>query len=289
MQTCCVVRSSRPPGPFSLGLLVTLFGVVLSAWRWRRVLIVFRAPVPVRTLLGYYLAGLFLGNVLPSTIGGDVLRIKRCSDITGSGEVGFGSVVLERLTGWVALPVISLCGFLLMPSLLDERNSWIAVWTGVTAIAVLAVILFIAGHPRLAGRFQGNENWTRFIGSVHHGVDQMRRNPKLALAVFAVSILYACSTVLAVGFIIETVGVDIPVAAIIAYIPAVTMLQVLPVSVGGLGIREGTLVLLLRPLGVSTGSAIAIGLLWYAMTLAVSLLGAPTFAIGGRKRVDPNP
>ena len=73
-----------------------------------------------------------------------------------------------------------------------------------------------------------------------------------------------------------------PDAAVLAFVPAVAMAQVLPVSLGGLGIREGLLVLLLNPLGVPAGKAIGVGLLWYGMTLLVSLLGAPAFAIGHR-------
>lgn len=266
------------------GIAVTFLGVVLSAWRWKRVLVTFEAPLPLRTLLSVYLAGMFLGNVLPSTIGGDVLRIKRCSDLTGSGEIGFGSVILERLTGWLALPVVSLTGFAIDRSLVDEKHAWIAIWTSIGALVLLFAILFLAGHPRLAGRFHGNENWTRFIGAVHFGVDRMRRHPRLALGVLVAALLYACSTVVTVGLAVETLGLDIPTAALVAYVPAVAMLQVLPLSLSGLGIREGMLVLLLRPLGVSTGSAVAVGLLWYAMTVAVSLLGAPSLAIGTRRR-----
>jgi hypothetical protein len=59
---------------------------------------------------------------------------------------------------------------------------------------------------------------------------------------------------------------------------------VLPISLSGLGIREGLLVVLLRPLDVPTGKAIGIGLLWYGMTLLVSFLGAPAFAVGHRER-----
>ena len=56
----------------------------------------------------------------------------------------------------------------------------------------------------------------------------------------------------------------------------------LPISVGGLGVREGLLAFFLHSLGVPTGQAVAVGLLWYAMTLLVSLLGAPAFAVGHR-------
>ena len=74
------------------GLAFTLAGFILSAWRWQRVFAVFDTHVPLRTLLGHYLAGQFVGNVLPSTIGGDVLRISRASKSTGTGDIAFASV-----------------------------------------------------------------------------------------------------------------------------------------------------------------------------------------------------
>jgi len=83
---------------------------------------------------------------------------------------------------------------------------------------------------------------------------------------------------------VHALGVSVPDAAVLAFVPAVAMAQVLPISLSGLGVREGLLVLLLHPLGVPTGKAIGVGLLWYGMTLLVSLLGAPLFAMGNRHR-----
>ena len=87
---------------------------------------------------------------------------------------------------------------------------------------------------------------------------------------------------IAVYCAIHTLGVSLPNGAVLAFLPAVAAAQALPISLSGLGIREGLLVLLLHPLGVTTGKAIGIGLLWYGMTLVVSLLGAPAFAVGQR-------
>jgi uncharacterized membrane protein YbhN (UPF0104 family) len=67
-----------------------------------------------------------------------------------------------------------------------------------------------------------------------------------------------------------------------AFVPAVAIVQVLPITVGGLGVREGAFVLFLVPLGVPEEKALALGLLVYAINLVVSLLGAPAFAIRGR-------
>ncbi|HEY7104963.1 MAG TPA: lysylphosphatidylglycerol synthase transmembrane domain-containing protein [Acidimicrobiia bacterium] len=265
-------------------LALTFAGFVLSAWRWQRVLAVFDVHVGLRTLLGYYLAGQFVGNVLPSTVGGDVLRVSRASRSTGGSDVAFGSVVIERLTGFVALPLLTLVGVAVKPSLLDVPHAWISIVIAAATVVALLAILVVAGSPRLAGRFAKHQNWTRFIGAVHIGVDRMRREPGRATSVLLAAVSYQVSVVAAVWCAVHALGVSVPDAAVLAFVPAVAMAQVLPVSLSGLGIREGLLVLLLHPLGVPTGKAIGVGLLWYGMTLVVSLLGAPLFAVGNRRQ-----
>jgi hypothetical protein len=80
---------------------------------------------------------------------------------------------------------------------------------------------------------------------------------------------------------------------VLAFVPAVAMAQAVPITIGGLGVREGLLAFFLEPLGVPTGKAVAVGLLWYGMTLLVSVAGAPAFAIGHDRTVPasvgPNP
>jgi uncharacterized membrane protein YbhN (UPF0104 family) len=271
------------------GLLLMFASFVLAAWRWQRVLAVFHVHVGLRRLLAHSLAGQFVGNVLPSTVGGDVLRISRSTRDTGSSEIAFASVVIERLTGFFALPLLIVAGFLIRPDLLDHGQSWIALAAAGAALAVLAVVLLLAASPRLAGRFKDHENWMRFIGAVHVGIDRLRRDPRDAAAALGAAVTYQLCVVAAVYCAVHTIGLSIPNAAVLAFVPAVAMAQVVPVSLGGFGVREGMLALLLHPLGVPTGQAVAVGLLWYAMTLVVSLAGAPAFAVGHRhRRPDPD-
>jgi len=265
-------------------LLLTFLGFVLSAWRWQRVFAVFHVQVPLRTLLSHYLAGQFVGNVLPSTVGGDVLRISRASKTTGQSDIAFASVAIERLSGFVALPLLIFLGFAMEPDLFHASKSWIALLIAGATVVALVVILVVAGSERLAGRFERHENWMRFVGAVHVGVDRLRREPGHAVDVLVAALLYQVTVLASVWCAIHALGVSVPNGAVLAFLPAVAAAQVLPISLSGLGIREGLLVLLLRPLGVPTGKAIGVGLLWYGMTLLVSFLGAPAFAVGHRER-----
>src|SRR5687767_13771834 len=71
------------------GIVIMAGSFVLASWRWQRVLAVYDKHVPLRTLLKHYLAGQFVGNALPSTVGGDVLRVSRCGRDIGSTEIAF--------------------------------------------------------------------------------------------------------------------------------------------------------------------------------------------------------
>jgi glycosyltransferase 2 family protein len=261
-----------------------LLSVVLSAWRWQEVLLVFDAPVSLRTLTGHHLAGQFVGNVLPSTIGGDVLRVSRLAKNVGSTTTAFASVVLERLSGMLALPALVVFGFALRPSLLHEDHAWFALLVAALTLGVLGLILFAAGHPAIAGRYANNENWTRFIGAVFQGIDRARRDIGRILRVLLAALVYQLSIVASYLLIFRALDAHVAIAAAFAFVPAVSMLQALPISLGGLGVREGALVLFRHGLGVRSGVAAAAGLLWYGSLVIVSMLGAPIVAIGQRTK-----
>lgn len=266
-------------------LAVTFLGVVLSAVRWQRVLVALGLRARVTVLTAYQLAGVFVGNFLPSTIGGDVLRVARLSAASGRGPDSFASVVLERLTGWIVLPVITLAALALNPGLLQlGLASQVALGLSVATLLLLAVVLVVASSARLGARLEGREGIAGFLRAVHLGLQRFRAHPGLAFEVLVAGFVYQLAVVLAAYLASEALGLDVGWTAMMAFMPAVAILQVLPITIGGLGVREGAFVLFLSRsgLGVTTSQAIALGLLIYAVNLAVSLAGAPAFAVGGR-------
>jgi uncharacterized membrane protein YbhN (UPF0104 family) len=258
------------------GALAVLFvGFFLSTIRWQQVLVALELRERLRRLFSHFLAGQFLSAFLPGTVGGDVLRMTRLTRDVGSGPGSFASVVLERLTGWIVLPAITFLGFLLNPGLRHlGAQTRIALAIAATTLVGLALVLYAVDHPKLGGRFTDGSGWRRFAAAVHLGVGRLRHHPREAASVILAALMAA-----------RALGIDqLGLTALMAFFPAVLIAQVLPISIGGLGVREFTLVFFLSSLGVSKEQALALGLLVYVLTLLASLAGAPSFAIGGRQR-----
>lgn len=265
--------------------LLTLVGIVLSSLRWQAVLTVLGVRTRLGTLVSHSLAGQFVANVLPTTIGGDVLRISRLTRASGQGPLSFASVVLERLTGWLVLPLLTYVGFMVNPGLthLGTATSVAIALASGTLLGLAAVVVAVASR-RFGRRFKATEGWRRFAGAVHIGLARLRDRPRAAASVLLVGVAYQLVLVLAALMAAKAVGMGVAVGptAILAFFPAVAIAQVLPIGISGLGVREGAFVLFLGPLGVPPEQAVALGLLLYLLNLAVSLLGAPAFALGGR-------
>jgi uncharacterized protein (TIRG00374 family) len=264
---------------------LTLLALVLSAVRWQRVLEVLGLHEGLRRLLSHNLAGQFVSNVLPGTIGGDVLRVSRLSRENGDSPDSFASVVLERLTGWLVLPVISVIGFMLNPALRHlGRATQVAMGLAVFTLVALCLLLFAASDKRIGGRLNEREGWRSFFGAIHVGLARMREDKRDAASVILAGFAYQLALVLAAVAAAKALGVGpAGLTALLAFFPAVAIAQVLPIGISGLGVREGAFVLFLGPLGVASQDAIALGLLLYLLNLMVSLLGAPAFAVGGRR------
>jgi uncharacterized membrane protein YbhN (UPF0104 family) len=269
--------------------VLTLAGIVLSALRWQKVLDALEIRTHLPRLMSHYMAGQFVSNVLPTTIGGDVLRVSRLSRETGESPGTFASVVLERLTGWLVLPVITIVGFALNPGLRGLGNATrVALALALGTLTLLVAVLLAASSTRIGGRFATREGWRRFVGAIHFGVDRLRTHPAAAANVLVAGFAYQLALVLAAVAAAQALGLrPAGLTALLAFFPAVLIAQVLPISMSGLGVREGAFVLFLGPLGVAQEQAIALGLLLYLLNLGVSLLGAPAFATGGRRSPAP--
>ena len=271
---------------WTIGAIVfTLTGFVLGAIRWQRVLIALDVRQPLRRLFSHYMAGQFVSNFLPTTVGGDVVRVGRLTRDTDDGPISFTSVVFERLSGWLVLPLITFIGFAINPGLTGlGKSTKIPLIVGFITLLGLGLVILLLGNARIGKGLRNRKGVLRYANAIHLGIDRLRDPPKAAREVVLSAFAYQFMLLLAAGCAVEALGIDqVGLTALMAFIPAVLIIQVLPLGIGGLGVREGTLVVFLSGLNVPSEQALALGLAIYAMTLIGSMIGFPLLIFGGRK------
>ena len=280
--------SLRPAsfGWFGAAAVTLLAAFALSTLRWRVVLSALADPPPYRRMLGHFLAGQFVSNVLPTSFGGDVVRIARLGADLDDRPKAFASVTIERLTGWLVLPAITLVSLGMQPDLArlgSASRTAIAVAAG-TLVALLG-ILATASNRRFTAGAETATGWRQFLGAVHLGVDALRRRPVDALSVIGVGVAFQILQCLVLWMAATALGLDeVTIGVALAFFPAAAVMQNLPIGLGGLGVREGAFVLFFGAVGAPQGQSITLGLTIYLLTVATSALGAPAFALGGHRR-----
>ncbi|MDA8197216.1 MAG: lysylphosphatidylglycerol synthase transmembrane domain-containing protein [Actinomycetota bacterium] len=269
-------------GLLSVAFIATVIGIALSALRWNGALDALKVKKKFSELFKLQLVGLFASNFLPSTVGGDIVRARwlgRCSDQVAEG---FASVIIERLTGWLVLPCLALIGIAFDPAMLHlGKVSGIIITIAtatLTALMILITFTILKKQVKPNGRFK---SLSAIVASLEDGINQFKADPASLAKLIAWAIAYQLSIVTAALFAASAIHIAITWRELLVMVPTVAMLQVLPLTIGGIGVREGALVLMLQPLGIATTQAIEFGLVVYGINVLASLLGAPSFALGG--------
>ncbi len=278
--------NSATPWWLAGAFALTVGANVAATARWYEVASALGLQVRPRRMFSHYMAGMFISNFVPTTVGGDVLRMSRLASDTDDGPHSFASVLLERLSGWIVLPVFTLVGLGLDEELrgLGAPARVAAITAGLTLLALVLIVVLVGNQRfgKLVGRHQG---WVRFANGLHTGIDELRAKPRDTGRVVATAFAYQAVLLAAAGCAAKVVGIDgLGPTELMTFIPAVLIIQVLPIALGGLGLREGALVLFLHDLGVGDGRAIAMGLLLYFLTVAASLMGLPALVFAGRRQ-----
>lgn len=274
----------------AVAIVVHVVAYVLQTARWAAVSTTLGIHLGFRRMFSHLLAGEFVSNALPTSFGGDVVRVIRQGQDSGDFADAFAATALERLTGWLVLPLLSTLALLADPDLLGLGTATtVALVTNAVTVVALLVVLWAAGHERGAGRLIGSGGWRRYLAAVHLGIIAFRHHPRRVLAVLGAGLGFQflqCVSVYAAARALQLP--EVTLLAAMAFFPPTAVVQNLPLALGGLGVREAAFVLFFGALGVSDASAIALGLLVYLVFVAASLAGAPSFALGRRRAPAPS-
>ncbi len=260
--------------------LLYLLSIVLRSYRWRIFLNAQGVRASLPKLISLYLIGVFFNLVLPSGFGGDVVRIYELSQHSCRTASSITTVFMDRLSGFVAL-------FAMATSALAFSYRLVPLEVGVTIIAIFLASLVGTGalfsHPL----------WRRLRGlPLLSSLAQKESVKELYLSAQTYSLvpfLQAISLSLAFNILLMIMnylaalsfGVRISFWYFLLFIPIISFLLVLPISLSGLGVREGAYIYLFSRVGVPSSSALVISLSIYAVTVATGLIGALIYAVEG--------
>jgi uncharacterized membrane protein YbhN (UPF0104 family) len=240
---------------------------VLSAWRWQMLARPFGFNCSVRQLTAYYFIGMFFNLVLPTSVGGDVVRAWRLDGGQGKRLAAFAAVFLDRFSGLCVLLLLGCVGLALYDGPLPSWITWFVVGSAFSAAPAIVLAPWLAA---LGQRF------ARPLEKLRVGLRTLR-SPKLLLGSTLLSLGVQAANVFLVMLIGWALGADIPVGYYWIMVPMVTLLSMLPASINGMGVRENATALFLVPLGVPESTAVALALAWFGVFLAASLLGGLVF------------
>jgi uncharacterized protein (TIRG00374 family) len=270
----------------SVGILVGAQFVSTLRWQMLARPLGFRAPLG--RLFAIYFIGMFFNLVLPTSVGGDVVRAWYLADAgnaappTGRRLAAFVSVFVDRLNGLLVLLAIACVAAAFCPTPLPARITW-SVWG--LAVAAVVGLVGIAVAPRLPLPLK---RFPRLRDKLHSWRDRLTtafglyvRQPRLVLAVSALSLVVQVANIVLVWLIGVALGVSVPLSHYCLVVPLVAILTLVPISLNGMGVREFAMIVLLAPLGVVSGTALSLSFLWFATTAVVSLSGV-VFYIAGR-------
>jgi glycosyltransferase 2 family protein len=281
-------------GYFFASLALMVVTVWPMAWRWQRLLRAKGVEDRLAWLVRAYFVSYMVGQVLPTSIGGDASRIYETTRRhPGNGGPIAGSVLLERALGGAATLILAAIGFLLAIGRYDVgAYLWVEA-AFVVATIVLAVALFSRSARRPLARVApllARLRVDRPLRMVYEGIHSYRSDWPLLVGVLALTVFVQAFRVLAIWLAAKAVGVDLGPRPFYVMGPLLFLVILVPFTINGLAVRESFFVSFLGHLHVDPNRAFATGFLFFLVTFALSLPGAAILAwesIRGLARPSP--
>lgn len=266
-------------------IALTFAAIAVSAWRWLRVLRYLGKRSRFLPLFGDVLVGSTYNLLLPTSVGGDVIRSVRCGRRVGA-PTAWASVAFERIMGLFSLALVSWLGLWVTSFGSNRRLVLVAgIATGILVIALVAAPTPLRLLKRLCERWGFPSLATAFAKVAEAFSGPLRSGGARAETLFW-SLLYqfvslSILLVVARGWQLEQTAVAIYLA-----IPIALIISTAPVTIGGLGLREGLFVAILAPFGFEADRALALSLVWLCSSALAAVAGVAVMLLSPTPKAE---
>jgi uncharacterized protein (TIRG00374 family) len=250
-----------------LAVLAVVLEMPVNAWKWSWSLRLHDLRFSWIYLFRTGCFGFFFNNFLPSAIGGDVYRVVRTGGQEGTRSRAISAVLVERVVGLAAMLCNGLLGALLLMQTYQLARWYVHVAIiGGAALAVLAVLLYAGVLAGLKRRLMS----IRFLEPVWDNLRRIGRPRAEWLPLIATSFLFQWLAAACLYLSFAGVGAQISLAGALLITAAAGIASVLPISISGIGVVEGSIAGTAIALGVEYDSAVLAALIVRLVTLPVS-------------------
>jgi uncharacterized protein (TIRG00374 family) len=272
------ILSHASLGDLALALAINALSVGPMALRWRWLLRARGIEERQAWLVRAYYTAYAAGQILPTSIGGDAMRIYETSRRhPGEGGPIAGTVLLERALGGAATLTLAAIGFVLAIGHYDVGAYLWVEGAFVLATILLGVALFSRRAARQLARTEPLLRRLKVdkpIRNAYLGMHAYRGNVRLLFAVFALTLALQSVRVLSIWLAGRAVGVDLSPRPYYVMGPLLFLVMLVPFTINGLAVRETFFVSFLGQLGVDASKGFATGFVFFLVTIALSVPGA---------------
>lgn len=264
----------------------------LMAYRWGTILAASGLHFKTGRLFLYYLIGVFFTSFVPGGgVSGDVARLIYVDREVRDKALVLSTVVYERLVGVFTLLLMGLAATL-MTRAARQTDRVIYVSEGVLALAFIAIALLMSGYvsSRLARLIRKMGRRTRTVRIAEaaartlESISELRRDGALLFRTSIISILIRIVWSLGCYVVAWSMGLPIGVLSLFAFISLVDLIRLMPISVGGLGVREWTVIVLFASVGITREQALTFSILAFAPVYLNAILGGILYISRARLR-----
>lgn len=271
----------------ALTLLIQIGCVVLSAYKWAVLLRARGHRLPFPWLLGVYLVGQFANNFLPTSVGGDAVRLVTLGRRIGSYAQASASVFIERLTGFLALSLIANLALLVTSTdlfgLRLDSDPRLTLTAFAFALAGVAAGLGAFAAPLLLRRFGGRlpQAARKPLQSIAEALGAYAGDWPTLLKALGLSLLFHTAWIglhIVAGLALR---ISAPPAIYALMVPLTDILGLAPIFFNNVGARDLVFTIYLRQVGVPDATALALAFTAFTVRLLVSALGGLVILFGG--------
>ncbi len=269
-----------------LSMITFAVSNLLGAFQWHLLLKLSGSPLNIRQVFSYYHVGLFFNNFLFGYVGGDAFRIYDVRKSSGDTTSAISTVFFDRFVGFFTLTSLAMLVSLIWINRIASNG---AVFTIASIFLCWIFALFVLFHERFAYklakvfRFLMPDFAAEKIRQVYLGMNQFKQYRGNLYKIFLLSVCIQSLRILTHYWAALSVGVHVNVIYFFIFIPIIALAASLPISLGGLGVREQSGVTLFAQISVLAADVVAFELLAYIIGVLATLPGGVIFALRGEK------